>query len=173
MRTVRIVRIAAAAAAVVVAVSSVAEPGELEERNQRVVRDAFDAVQAADWQAIDRLIAADYVRHCQATPDVVVANRDQFKEFVRRDHEVVPDQRIEVVHLVAQGDLVAFWAVYRGTQQGQMGPIPPTGKAIELDVAGVHRIADGQIAETWITWDNLTALRQLGELPPPPEAPPQ
>jgi predicted ester cyclase len=51
-----------------------------------------------------------------------------------------------------------------------MGPYPATGKRLELDVAGMHRIADGKIAESWLIWDNLTGLTQLGLFPPaPPE----
>jgi hypothetical protein len=37
---------------------------------------------------------------------------------------------------------------------------------MEIDFAGVHRIEDGKIAETWVTWDNLVGLTQLGLWPP-------
>lgn len=48
-----------------------------------------------------------------------------------------------------------------------MGPFPATGNEMEISFAGIHRIEDGKIAETWVTWDNLTALTQLGLWPPP------
>jgi hypothetical protein len=35
----------------------------------------------------------------------------------------------------------------------------------------VHRIAEGKIVETWVTWDNLAALSQLGLFPAGDEAP--
>jgi hypothetical protein len=42
---------------------------------------------------------------------------------------------------------------------------------MELDFAGMHRIADRKIVETWVTWDNLAGLTQLGLFPPqPPDA---
>ena len=47
-------------------------------------------------------------------------------------------------------------------------PIPPSENDTELDISGVVRIADGKIAELWITWDNLAVLTQLGHWPPPP-----
>jgi predicted ester cyclase len=77
-----------------------------------------------------------------------------------------------VIHrMLAEDDLVAFWATYSGIQDGPMGPYPATGKRMELDFAGMHRIADDKIVETWVTWDNLTGLTQLGLFPPePPEA---
>jgi len=135
-----------------------------EARNERLVREAFAATAAGKLEAMDELVAEDFVRHCQATPNFDVRSREQFWAYLRADHEVFPDQTIEVVHLVAQGDLVAFWAVFRGTQLGSMGPFPATAKAVELDISGVFRIEDGTIAETWLTWDNLSLLTQLGHL---------
>jgi len=69
--------------------------------------------------------------------------------------------------IVAEGDLVAFYGVYEGTQTGQMGPFPPTGKKMLSEMAGVHRYEDGKIVETWVTWDNLVVLNQLGLFPLP------
>lgn len=69
--------------------------------------------------------------------------------------------------MIAEGDLVAFYATYTGTQTGQMGPFPPTGKEMSVDCFGYHRIENGKIAETWVTWDNLAGLTQLGLFPPP------
>jgi len=30
----------------------------------------------------------------------------------------------------------------------------------------IQRIEDGKVAETWISWDNVTMLMQLGYFPP-------
>jgi len=58
-------------------------------------------------------------------------------------------------------------AIYSGTQQGPMGPFPPTGKRVEGPFLSFLRIEDGKIAEMWVEWDNLSMLTQLGHLPPP------
>lgn len=140
------------------------------EESRRVATKAFEVVAAGDYDAMNLYIANDYKRHCQATPDIIVNNLDQFKDFIRNDRLSVPDQSLIINHLVAEKNLVAFYATYEGTQTGQMGPFPPSGKKVSLDFAGVHRIEDGKIAETWITWDNLAVLSQLGHFPPtPPE----
>jgi predicted ester cyclase len=72
--------------------------------------------------------------------------------------------------LAAEGDLVAFYGTYAGTQTGQWGTFPPSGKAFELELGGVVRISEGKIAELWITWDNLALLTQLGQVPPMPRS---
>lgn len=136
--------------------------------NKALVRAFADAGNRNDLQAFDALLAQDFVRHCEATPEVNVRSREDFKQFYRDTAATFPDQRVEFQTLVAEGDRVAFWATFSGTQQGPMGPFPPTGKRMACDCAGMFRIEDGRIAELWVTWDNLAALAQLGLFPPRP-----
>ena len=69
--------------------------------------------------------------------------------------------------MAAEGDLVAMYSAYTATQQGQMGPFPPTGKRTSVDWAAFFRIQDDKIAEAWMTWDTGSVLVQLGHLPLP------
>ena len=141
-------------------------PCEIATTNKELALAAFEAVAAGNMDALDDLIAVDYVRHCPATPDVEVNSLSAFKDYLLNDRESVPDPELQVVHLIAEDNLVAFWASYSGVQEGPMGPFPATGNRMEIAIAGIHRIEDGKIAETWVTWDNLTALTQLGLWPP-------
>lgn len=125
------------------------------------------AINDRDLDALDALIAPDIVRHSQATPDVEVRSLDDFKAFLRNDFATVPDSEVDCPMVIVEGDLLASWCTYRGTQQGAMGPFPPTGRPIDLDFSGFMRFEEGLIAEIWVTWDNLTALAQLGHFPPP------
>jgi predicted ester cyclase len=136
--------------------------------NKEIVRKTFEIVGNGDFDEMDKYISQNYKRHCQATPDLVVESLNDFKAFIREDRKAIPDQQLIVKHLIAENDLVAFWATYKGTQTGQMGPFPPTGKPVELDFSGVHRLVNGKVVETWVTWDNITILSQLGHFPPKP-----
>jgi steroid delta-isomerase-like uncharacterized protein len=140
------------------------------ERNKAIVRRNAEAINSRDLAGIDSTMAVNLVRHSQATPEVDVRSVDDFKAFLKTDWAAVPDSRIELSHLVAEGDFVAAWGTYAGTQEGQMGPFPATGNRMSLDIAALFRIENGRIAEIWVTWDNLAALAQLGLMPPPPAA---
>ena len=135
------------------------------QKNKEIVKKTFEIVANGDYEGMDAYIASDMVRHCQATPELVIESLDAFKEFIRNDRKSIPDQKLNVKMLVAEGDLVAFWCTYTGTHTGQMGPFPPTGKSAELDFSGVHRLENGKVVETWVTWDNITILSQLGLFP--------
>lgn len=138
-----------------------------EEENKDLVLCGFEVINARDWEGLDEIIAANYVRHCQATPEVKVRSLEDFKQYLKQDSATFPDSRMIIQHSVAEGDLVAFYATFTGTQKGQMGPFPPSNKKMTLEFAGIHRVADGKIVETWVIWDNLAALTQLGHFPPP------
>ena len=117
-------------------------------QKKEIVKKTFEFVGNGYYEAMNNYIAEDYVRHCQATPELIIESLDAFKEFIRMDRKSIPDQKLKVKMLVAEGDLVAFWATYTGTQTGQMGPFPPTGKSAELDFSGVHRLENGKVVET-------------------------
>ena len=139
---------------------------DYEEQNKSIVRRFGDALNSHNLDVLDDLVDPGFVRHSQATPWIQIRSLDEFKRFLQDDWSGVPDGQTTPRFLVAEGDLVALYCTYAGTQTGQWGPLPPSGKRFELDFSGVFRIAGGRIAELWITWDNLSLLTQLGHMPP-------
>jgi steroid delta-isomerase-like uncharacterized protein len=139
----------------------------MSEANKEIVRSFADAGNRNELEAFDALLAPDFIRHCEATPEVTVTSCEDFKEFYRETARTFPDQQMTLESLVAEGDRVAFWGTFSGTQQGPMGSFPPTGKRLESEIGGMFRIEAGRIAELWVTWDNLSGLAQLGLFPPP------
>jgi len=137
------------------------------EHNKALVKSFGQACNARNYDAIREMLVPEFVRHCQATPEVAVQNREQFIEYLKADAKVFPDSRQTLQNIAAEGDLVGFSLKYEGTQEGPMGPFPASHKKLQLDVLGMFRIRDGKLAELWVTWDNLAALGQLGHFPPP------
>lgn len=138
--------------------------------NKEIVIKSFEVVGSGNYDGMNNYIADDYLRHSQATPGFEIKSLAEFKEFIRQDRLAIPDQQLVLKHVIAEGDLVAFWATYKGTQTGQMGPFPPSNKYVELDFSGVHRVENGKVVETWVTWDNMYILTALGHFPPNPNA---
>lgn len=134
------------------------------ERNKAVVRQAVEVLNERRLESLGALVTADFIRHSQATPGVIVRSLEDFKQAMRAEWSTFPDWRLDLELVVAEGDKVAVFGNVSGTQEGPMGPFPSTGLRMELDFGGVFRLEDGKIAELWITWDNLATLRQLGHL---------
>ncbi|HHI01958.1 MAG TPA: hypothetical protein ENL22_00385, partial [candidate division Zixibacteria bacterium] len=72
-----------------------------------------------------------------------------------------------VLFVIAENDKVAYITKMTGTQTGPMGGLPASGKKFTLTNIVIHRFEDGKIAETWVSWDNVAMLSQLGFFPPP------
>ena len=138
------------------------------EANKQLVREFTEVLNAADWDGLDAVLTEDFRRHSQATTEMPeITSREAFKNLQRRFLVSMPDQRVAIERLVAEGDWVAAYATYSGTNTGPMGDIPATGKAVELPFLSLFRIEEGKIAELWVEWDNVAFLGQLGLFPPP------
>jgi len=75
-----------------------------------------------------------------------------------------------VEDLLADGDKVVARVNYRGTQQGAFSAISSTGKPITVMGINIFRIVNDRIVEHWGLVDRLSALQQLGIIPPPGQA---
>ena len=77
-----------------------------------------------------------------------------------------PDYRIAIKAQLAEGELVSTVWTMRGRHQGEwaspIGPIPPTGRTVEVTGTTTLRVAGQKIAEVIGTnWDHLGILQQL------------
>jgi len=135
--------------------------------NKALVNEFGKATNNADWAAFDSLLTDDFTRHCDATPGVVIETREAFVELQENFYASTPDQKIIMDFMVAEGDKVAAYATYTGTQTGPLGDLPATGKSVSSKFITIFRIENGRIAELWVEWDNLSMLTQLGHFPPP------
>ena len=142
----------------------------VEERNKAIVRRVYDeGINAHDVSALGEFLADGYARHSQASPPNMQEIRDKetFLGFAQAHLDAFPDWNEEILFMVAEGDMVALSTVGRATHTGSMESLEPTGKKVELQHIGVHRInEEGKIAETWVLWDNVAFLTQLGLYPP-------
>jgi steroid delta-isomerase-like uncharacterized protein len=135
------------------------------EENKALVHRYFEAHNERNPAAVAELLSDDFVRNNVAFPQ-----QDQpsgAADDVARVEEwlaTFPDLQISVEELIAEGDIVMTYVVWRGTQDGpipQWGA-PATGRPMAREAAGLWRVECGQLAEVSVVVDNLTMLRQLG-----------
>lgn len=72
-----------------------------------------------------------------------------------------PDGRFEPFEIVAAGDRVAIRSRLIGTQSGPFGPLPASGRVIDIAFFDLYRVAGGRIAEHWHVFDEAGLMRQL------------
>lgn len=132
--------------------------------NKRILEIFVNAINRHDWSTLRRVVSPNFVRHSYAAGTSEVRSLDQLIDFLKSESNTFPDGKEELLDMVAEGDKVAARHSFVGTQSGQMGPYPPTGKVLRADYLAIYRIENGLIAESWAEWDNLYGLSQLGHL---------
>lgn len=82
--------------------------------------------------------------------------------LVNRWREGFPDLWFEIHDLVEQDDRLAARLRLCGTHRGQWRGIPPTGRAIDIDVMMFFRWEGEALVEIWEVDDAASRDRQLG-----------
>ena len=136
------------------------------EQNKALVRRWIEEVFVkSNWGLIDELVAPDFVQHDPAPGQAPGA--EGLKQVAPGWRRAFPDNWIEIVDMIAEGDKVAFRIHTGGTHQGEFKGIAPTGKRYDITETHIVRVSGGRIAEQWGLEDLLTLMQQLGVVPSP------
>ena len=119
-----------------------------------------------NYRLIPELVASGYVSHDDATP-LSVKGAEGYEQLMRTYRGAFPDMKFTVEEVIAEGDHVAVrWSV-SGTQTGALWGLPPTGRQARVAGCTMTRFVDGKMRESWVAWDSLSMMRQLGFVPAP------
>jgi steroid delta-isomerase-like uncharacterized protein len=132
--------------------------------NKEIVRRLGVEPWEGNTGVIDELVATDYVGHDPSQPEDQ-RGPEAIREFIATYLTAFPDGRITIDEQLAEGELVATRWTGRGTQEGELMGIPPTGKKVTVAGITISRVKNGKVAEEWTNWDTLGMLQQLGVVP--------
>ena len=142
--------------------------GRREQANTHVLLRAMEEVfNAANLAAVDELYAPDFVNHVPPSLGRELRGREQVKHNIVHWRSALPDLVHQVEDMRADRDVVVVRWRARGTHQGRLWGVEPTGRHIDVPAFELSRIANGRIAEQWLALDTLGLAQQLGIAPPP------
>jgi steroid delta-isomerase-like uncharacterized protein len=137
------------------------------EENKAVVRRVVETFghlwRTGNMDLLDTIFPDTFVNHTPGMPP----GREGFKQVLPAYLTAFPDLTITPEDMIAEGDKVVLRLTSRGTHQGEMMGIPPTGRPITVSEIHIYRIADGQVVERWGVFDALGMLQQIGAVPAP------
>lgn len=138
-------------------------PTTTPDRNKDIVRAWFAALSEGTGEDVAALAADDIVYHdASSREEPQTGGTEDWADNRQQDYQ---DLAITVEQMIAEGDVVASYQRYTGTQVGdvedQLG-IPATGARAEWVSMAHFRIACGKIAEIWSVADDLGRLQGLG-----------
>ena len=135
----------------------------MSEQNKAIVRHWVEEYwNKGNLALLEETLATNYVLHDPAGP---VNGHESFRQFTRMYRTAFPDIHLTLEDVIAERDKVVWRYTARGTHQGELMGIPPTGKSVTLTGIVISRFARGKWVEDWHNNDTLGLLQQLGAIP--------
>ena len=136
------------------------------EESKAIMRRYFGVFEQGNIELLDELLAPDYINHSPATPDLPTGP-EGVKAVVSMFRSAMPDLRVVIEDMIAEGDKVATRYTLEGTHEGELFGVPPTGQRLSNKSITVERVSGGKIREHWRVSDELGMMQQLGVIPVP------
>ena len=126
-----------------------------------VYKGFIEAVNRQDLEGAGRFInAARYRENCVGFTRGFVG-WEQAKKSVRQVWKGLPDLRVQLAQVLADGDVALAHGTVRGTATGRLYGAPATKRSYEASFFDYVRVEDGQIIERVQQADVLGQMRQL------------
>ncbi|MDP2982735.1 MAG: ester cyclase [Candidatus Latescibacter sp.] len=123
------------------------------------IRACEDAYNKGEVNALDIVLAADFVRHNPPNPDIngLEANKQHIVELRR----VYPDMKLTINSMITEGNTSAEKWTFQFTDMS-------TGKQVKVSGCEMFQWVNGKVVETWDYVDWLGLRQQLGYKMSPP-----
>jgi predicted ester cyclase len=141
---------------------------EVEEQNKEIMIRWLEEMDKGNLAIYDEICTEDYTASYSWLPEPL--NVEAAKQALKSQMIAFPDYNHTVEDIIAKDNKVVIRVTNRGTHNGELGGMPPTGNEIEFSVIFIGRFVDGKVAEAWAEANILGFYQQLGmELKPKEE----
>jgi predicted ester cyclase len=136
---------------------------------KEIVKRLIEEPWTGSFDVIDELVSRDFVGYDAAEPEPIrgpaglKANFEKYLAGFSNARCTVDDQ-------VAEGNKVATRWTGKGTHDGEIAGIAPTGKEVTITGLTISKVENGMLVEDRTVWDTLGMLMQIGAVPMPTTA---
>ncbi len=136
------------------------------EENKMLVRRFYEEIDKGNLEAMDELVAEDYLDHNPPPFPGLASGREGLKQAFKIFLEATPGYHC-IEEQIAEGDKVVTRLTSYGKHEGDLPGAPRTGNDLKMTSITIHRIANGKLVEKWAEKDVMGFLIQIGVIPPP------
>lgn len=132
--------------------------------DEQLIKRYFEEVwNKGKLEVLDEIIAPDYINNSPGMANPV-PGPEGLKPIVAGIRQAFPDLKYVIENMVVSDAQVAVHTTMHGTHKGDFFGLAPTHKGIKVSQMQIERIANNKIVEHWRVTDELTMLRQLGQM---------
>src|ERR1700745_1043175 len=136
------------------------------EENKALVRRVYAEIDKGNIDAMDELVAEDYLDHNPPPFPGLRVGREGLKQAFEIFWKATPGYH-KIEDQIAEGDKVVTRLSSYGKHEGDLPGAPRTGNDLMMTSITIHRIANGKLVEKWAEKDVLGFLQQIGVMPTP------
>jgi len=134
--------------------------------NKAIVRRLYGEIwNDRQLEVVNEIISPSHALHDNNTPGSSIGP-EHYKRTVTRFLTGFPDLRFSIEDVVAEEEKLAVSWNFSGTHKGRYMGIPATNTKVSFDGITIHHIVNGKIMDSYVSWDALGMLQQLGMAPP-------
>jgi steroid delta-isomerase-like uncharacterized protein len=135
------------------------------EENKALVRRFYAEIDKGNIDAMDELVAEDYLDHNPPPFPGLKSGREGLKQAFKIFWEATPGYH-EIEDMIAEGDKVVTRMTSYGKHEKDLPGAPATGNEMKMTSITIHRIAKGKLVEKWAEKDVMGFLIQIGVMRP-------
>ncbi len=139
----------------------------MSDQNVQLLQGFFEIVNGHDLSQLSEVCPDDYAHHDPQLPVTHIDSLSQYQEVLGGFFEGFPDIRVDIHDVFGAGDRVAARWSFSGSHTGALGELPATNKTVTVNALIISRIAGGKMAESWVVYDCMGMMQQLGVVPGP------
>lgn len=132
--------------------------------NKKIARQSFEAISNDDYKLLESITdTKKFILHFPGNKTPL-----NYAESVKMNQEynsAFPDATVTIERQIAEGEYVATFLTFTGTNKGLFQGMPASGKKMKTTAMTLQRIVKGKIVEEWDEYDSLGMLQQIGVIP--------
>jgi steroid delta-isomerase-like uncharacterized protein len=135
------------------------------DENKALVRRFYAEIDKGNIDAMDELVAEDYVDHNPPPFPGLAKGREGLKQAFKIFWDATPGYH-QIEDQIAEGDKVVTRMTSYGKHEKDLPGAPATGNDLKMTSITIHRIANGKLVEKWAEKDVMNFLIQIGMMQP-------
>jgi predicted ester cyclase len=140
---------------------------EASSKNKDLVRKLEETYESGTLDELASFFTTDFVGH-NMVPGMP-SDSETIKMIHRMSVSAMPDRKVTIEDIVAEGDKVVTRCRVQGTNSGGFPAYgaEANNAKVDFEFISIYRVKDGKLAEHWGIIDGEALLRQLGVWAPP------
>jgi steroid delta-isomerase-like uncharacterized protein len=132
----------------------------IREKREEIVREHMESENRHEFDVT--LETFEHPRYELIATGEVHDGPEEVAAYFEESRTAFPDQRNELISLHHADDAVLVEAIIRGTHEGPLRSLPPTGREYELRILAMFIFEEDRLLCERVYFDQLTVLEQLG-----------